>query len=50
MVSKAIEKLKKENRALKETCDILADKRILKNIKTSLNQIKAGKKILLSEL
>jgi hypothetical protein len=44
------EKLKKENKLLKETCEVLADKEVLKSIKKSLNEIKTGKFIQLQNL
>jgi uncharacterized protein (UPF0147 family) len=44
------DKLKRENRLLKETCEVLADKGILKNIRKSLEEIKEGKFIPLSKL
>jgi hypothetical protein len=45
-----IERLKKENKALKETCEILADQKTMEAIKQSLKEIKAGKTIPLSKL
>jgi len=38
-----VTKLKKENRILRETCEVLADKRLMQEIKESLLEIKAGK-------
>ncbi len=37
-----IKKLKLENKALKETCEILADEEAVKNIQKSLDEIKKG--------
>ena len=45
-----IEKIKRENKALKETCEVLADKRILDSINSSLRQIRDGRGIPLSKL
>lgn len=45
-----MEYLKKENKALKETCEILSDQETMKSIKTSLKQILKGKHIPLSKL
>lgn len=45
-----LEKLKAENKSLRETCEILADKSLLEEIKLSLKQIKEGKGIPLSRL
>ena len=38
-----IKKLKMENRALKETCEILADENVMADIQKSLKQIARGK-------
>ena len=43
-------KLKKENRSLKETCDILTDSKVMNDIKISLEQIKNGKGLDISQL
>lgn len=45
-----IKKLKAENRSLRETCEILADKRLMKDIKKSLKEIKSGKFLTLADL
>jgi hypothetical protein len=45
-----ITRLRRENRAVKETCEILADNKVMRDIKTSLRQIRAGKGIPLSRL
>jgi len=45
-----LSKLKKENKLLKETCVILGDKILLKEINLSLKQISNGKGIKLSDL
>ncbi len=45
-----LDKLKLENRALKETLEIFSDKKILQEIKTSLEEIKEGKTYPLSNL
>ena len=45
-----IKKLKMENKALKETCEILADKDAMKSIHKSLEEIKKGNYITPSEL
>mgnify|MGYP001501973646 CR=1 FL=1 len=45
-----IDKLKIENKALKETCDILGDQEVMKDIKKSLKQICEGKFVPLSKL
>ena len=47
---KSIKKLKEENRALKATCEILADREILEGIQKSLEQIRQGKGIPLHRL
>jgi len=43
-------KAKLENKYLRETCEVLADKRILADIQISLRQIREGKGIPLSKL
>ena len=43
-------KLKIENKALKETCEILADKEVMQDIQESLKQIREGKGISISFL
>ena len=45
-----IRHLKRENRALKETCEILADKKVMNDIQKSLEEIKKGNYITPSEL
>lgn len=45
-----IRKLRRENKALKETCDILADRKIIADIKKSIDEIKSGKFVTLSDL
>jgi hypothetical protein len=40
----------KENKALLETCEVLSDQEIMKDIKKSLNQIYKGKCTPLSKL
>ena len=45
-----IKKLKLENKALKETCEILADKEAMRSIRKSLDEMKKGNYISLSEL
>ena len=45
-----IRRLKKENKALKMTCEILGDTKTMGEIKQSLKEIKQGKVIPLSEL
>jgi len=45
-----IRRLELENKTLKETCDILSDEKVMKDIQNSLKQISAGKGILLSQL
>jgi PHD/YefM family antitoxin component YafN of YafNO toxin-antitoxin module len=45
-----IGKLKTENKSLKETIAILSNKKLLEDIKTSLDQIKQGKTYSLSKL
>jgi len=47
---KMILKLKKENKALKETCEILSDKKVMADIRQSLKEIKQGKYIKASDL
>jgi len=47
---KKVSKLENENRALKTTCEVLADKKTMNSIRTSLEQIKSGEFISLSEL
>ena len=47
---KKIIKLKSENKALKETCEVLSDKKIMKSIKQSLSDIKKGHYITPSDL
>ena len=44
------QELIRENKILKETCEILADKKIMRDIKSSLAQIRKGKGIPLSQL
>jgi hypothetical protein len=43
-------RLRKENRSLKETVEILSDKRLMRTIELSLQQINYGKCIPLSQL
>ena len=43
-------KIKKENKSLKETCNVLSDSNIMVDIKKSLKQIKKGNYIPLSRL
>jgi hypothetical protein len=45
-----IKQLKREIKSLKETCEILADKKILGSMQKSLKQISEGKGIPLSKL
>lgn len=45
-----LKKLKRENKSLKETCEILSDNKLLKDIKRSLNEIEKGKYIRVSDL
>ena len=45
-----IKRLKSENRALKETCEILSDKKVMSDIKKSLDEIKSGKFVTISNL
>lgn len=45
-----INKLKEENKRLKETCEVLADRNILNSINRSLRQIREGHGIPLSKL
>tara|TARA_Y100000310_G_C20407167_1_gene680217 strand:+ start:635 stop:784 length:150 start_codon:yes stop_codon:yes gene_type:complete len=45
-----LEKLEKENEALRETCEVLADEKTMDVIKKSLKQIAEGKGIPLSQL
>jgi hypothetical protein len=45
-----IQRLRKENRALRETCEILADTKLMQDIKKSMRQIRQGKVIPLSKL
>lgn len=45
-----LKRLKDENKSLKETCEILADKKVLGGIKKSLKEIELGKSIRLSDL
>jgi len=45
-----IEKLKKENNSLKETCEILSDFKAMSDIKKSLKEISNGEHISISEL
>lgn len=45
-----ISKLKEENKLLKETCEVLSDRKIMKELKASLQQIRVGKFIPLSKL
>jgi len=49
-VKMEIERLRAENRALKETCEILADTDLMQDIKKSMRQIRQGKVIPLSKL
>jgi hypothetical protein len=49
-VKMEIEQLRAENRALKETCEVLADTRLMQDIKKSMRQIRQGKVIPLSKL
>jgi hypothetical protein len=45
-----LEKLRKENIALRETCEILSDEKVMKDIKSSLKDISKGDYINISEL
>lgn len=47
---KKIKKLESENKALKETCEILVDKKVMKNIKQSLVEIKKGHALKIEDL
>jgi len=45
-----IRKLEQENKALRETCEILSDEKVMREIKDSLEQIRKGKFTPLNEL
>ena len=45
-----IKRLEAENKALRETCEILADKKLMREIRASLKEIRAGKVIPVSKL
>lgn len=45
-----LEKLRKENLALKETCEILSNPKIMKDIKDSLDEVSKGEYVSLSDL
>jgi len=47
---KKIKKLAVENKALKETCEILGDSKTMHEIKESLKEIKKGNGLSLSDL
>jgi len=50
MRKKTMSKLRQENRELRETCEVLGDKKILSDIQISLRQIRDGRGIPLSKL
>lgn len=50
MKKNKIIKLKEENKILKETCEVLSDERLLKDINLSLKQIREGRGMPLSKL
>jgi len=45
-----LEKLRKENIALKETCEILSDSKVMLDIKKSLKEVSKGEHYSISDL